>query len=142
LFGVLLGGADPKKGGGRVGELDEEMVYEPRVGDVFTLGTTSWRIEDITRDRVLVSPAPGVPGRLPFWKGDQLGRPLELGRAVGAFLREIGGLTPERAHERLESAGLDRWATDNVLSYLAEQRQSCGHVPDDRTIVVERFRDE
>lgn len=75
LFGVFLAGADPKKGGGRVGELDEEMVYESRVGDVFTLGTTSWRIEDITRDRVLVSPAPGVPGRLPFWKGDQLGRP-------------------------------------------------------------------
>lgn len=94
LFGVFLAGADPKKGGGRVGELDEEMVYESRVGDVFTLGTTSWRIEDITRDRVLVSPAPGVPGRLPFWKGDQLGRPLELGRALGAFLRELGGLSP------------------------------------------------
>ncbi|GAA3497575.1 hypothetical protein GCM10019016_046780 [Streptomyces prasinosporus] len=93
LFGVFLAGADPKKGGGRVGELDEEMVYESRVGDVFTLGTSSWRIEDITRDRVLVSPAPGVPGRLPFWKGDQLGRPLELGRAVGAFLREIGSLS-------------------------------------------------
>lgn len=75
LFGVFLAGADPKKGGGRVGELDEEMVYESRVGDVFTLGTSSWRIEDITRDRVLVSPAPGVPGRLPFWKGDQLGGP-------------------------------------------------------------------
>ncbi|MCC3769483.1 ATP-dependent helicase [Streptomyces sp. UNOC14_S4] len=142
LFGVFLAGADPKKGGGRVGELDEEMVYESRVGDVFTLGTTSWRIEDITRDRVLVSPAPGVPGRLPFWKGDQLGRPLELGRALGAFLREIGGLSPGRARERLTAAGLDAWAAENVLSYLAEQRQACGHVPDDRTVVVERFRDE
>ncbi len=142
LFGVFLAGADPKKGGGRVGELDEEMVYESRVGDVFTLGTTSWRIEDITRDRVLVSPAPGVPGRLPFWKGDQLGRPLELGRALGAFLREIGGMSSEDARSRLLAAGLDTWAADNVLSYIGEQRAACGHVPDDRTILVERFRDE
>ncbi|MEU0742314.1 ATP-dependent helicase [Streptomyces sp. NPDC006134] len=142
LFGVFLAGADPKKGGGRVGELDEEMVYESRVGDVFTLGTTSWRIEDITRDRVLVSPAPGVPGRLPFWKGDQLGRPLELGRALGAFLREVGSLPKEDARLRLLAAGLDAWAAGNVLSYLDEQREACGHVPDDRTIVVERFRDE
>ncbi|MEU5811648.1 ATP-dependent helicase [Streptomyces sp. NPDC047718] len=142
LFGVFLAGADPKKGGGRVGELDEEMVYESRVGDVFTLGTTSWRIEDITRDRVLVSPAPGVPGRLPFWKGDQLGRPLELGRAVGAFLRELGALSAQDARLRLLAAGLDGWAAENVLAYLAEQREACGHVPDDRTVVVERFRDE
>ncbi|MBD0744712.1 ATP-dependent helicase [Streptomyces sp. CBMA152] len=142
LFGVFLAGSDPKKGGGRVGELDEEMVYESRVGDVFTLGTTSWRIQDITRDRVLVLPAPGVPGRLPFWKGDQLGRPLELGRALGAFLREVGSLTPEDARLRLLSAGLDAWAADNVLAYLDEQRRACGHVPDDRTILVERFRDE
>ncbi|MCF3120700.1 ATP-dependent helicase [Streptomyces arenae] len=142
LFGVFLAGADPKKGGGRVGELDEEMVYESRVGDVFTLGTSSWRIEDITRDRVLVSPAPGVPGRLPFWKGDQLGRPLELGRALGAFLREVGALTQEDARARLLAAGLDPWAADNVLAYLTEQREACGHIPDDRTIVVERFRDE
>ncbi|MEV6551415.1 ATP-dependent helicase [Streptomyces sp. NPDC051597] len=142
LFGVFLAGSDPKKGGGRVGELDEEMVYESRVGDVFTLGTTSWRIEDITRDRVLVSPAPGVPGRLPFWKGDQLGRPLELGRALGAFLREVGSLSAEDARLRLLSAGLDAWAADNVIAYLDEQRRACGHVPDDRTILVERFRDE
>lgn len=142
LFGVFLAGADAKAGGRRVGELDEEMVYESRVGDVFTLGTTSWRIEDITRDRVLVTPAPGVPGRLPFWKGDQLGRPLELGRALGAFLREIGGLTPEDARARLAAAGLDELAVGNVLAYLSEQRSACGHVPDDRTIVVERFRDE
>ncbi|MFF8386247.1 DEAD/DEAH box helicase [Streptomyces kanasensis] len=142
LFGVFLAGADPKRGGGRVGELDEEMVYESRVGDVFTLGTSSWRIEDITRDRVLVSPAPGVPGRLPFWKGDQLGRPLELGRALGAFLREIGSLTPQDARLRLTAAGLDAWASENVLGYLDEQRRACGHVPDDRTILVERFRDE
>ncbi|MGW1209616.1 ATP-dependent helicase [Streptomyces sp. NPDC002499] len=142
LFGVFLAGSDPKKGGGRVGELDEEMVYESRVGDVFTLGTSSWRIEDITRDRVLVSPAPGVPGRLPFWKGDQLGRPLELGRAVGQFLREVGSLPKDDARLRLLAAGLDTWASDNVISYLDEQREACGHIPDDRTIVVERFRDE
>ncbi|MFC1434597.1 ATP-dependent helicase [Streptacidiphilus sp. N1-3] len=142
LFGVFLAGQDPKKGGGRVGELDEEMVYESRVGDVFTLGTSSWRIEDITHDRVLVSPAPGVPGKLPFWHGDSLGRPLELGRAVGAFLRELGGLSPADATLRLLGAGLDDWAASNLLSYLDEQRKATGHLPDDRTIVVERFRDE
>ncbi len=142
LFGVFLAGADPKKGGGRVGELDEEMVYESRVGDVFTLGTTTWRIEDITRDRVLVTPAPGVPGRLPFWRGDQLGRPLELGRALGAFLREIGSLSREQAEQRLAASGMDALAIGNLLAYLGEQREAAGHVPDDRTIVVERFRDE
>ncbi|MDH6127695.1 ATP-dependent helicase [Kitasatospora sp. GP82] len=142
LFGVFIAGTDPKKGGGRVGELDEEMVYESRVGDVFTLGTTSWRIEEITHDKVLVTPAPGIPGRLPFWKGDTLGRPLELGRAVGAFVRELGALLPEEATARLRAAGLDDWASGNLLTYLAEQRAACGHLPDDRTIVVERFRDE
>ncbi|MEV7025921.1 ATP-dependent helicase, partial [Kitasatospora sp. NPDC093558] len=142
LFGVFIAGTDPKKGGGRVGELDEEMVYESRVGDVFTLGTTSWRIEEITHDKVLVTPAPGVPGRLPFWKGDTLGRPLELGRALGAFTRELGALDPAAATERLKRAGLDDWAAGNLLDYLAEQRTACGHLPDDRTIVVERFRDE
>ncbi|GAB7180733.1 ATP-dependent helicase [Kitasatospora sp. Ki12] len=151
LFGVFIAGSDASdaktggksgKGGGRVGELDEEMVYESRVGDVFTLGTTSWRIEDITHDKVLVTPAPGVPGRLPFWKGDTLGRPLELGRALGAFTRELGALEPAAATERLKRAGLDDWAAANLLDYLAEQRAACGHLPDDRTIVVERFRDE
>ncbi|MFF2044689.1 ATP-dependent helicase [Kitasatospora sp. NPDC058170] len=142
LFGVFIAGADPKKGGGRVGELDEEMVYESRVGDVFTLGTTSWRIQEITHDKVLVTPAPGVPGRLPFWKGDTLGRPLELGRALGAFTRELGALQPEAATARLRAAGLDDWAAGNLLDYLARQRTACGHLPDDRTIVVERFRDE
>ncbi|MDH6136113.1 ATP-dependent Lhr-like helicase [Kitasatospora sp. MAA4] len=142
LFGVFIVGSDPKKGGGRVGELDEEMVYESRVGDVFTLGTSSWRIQEITHDKVMVTPAPGVPGRLPFWKGDSLGRPLELGRALGAFVRELGALPEPAARERLLAAGLDDWAADNLLAYLAEQRQAAGHLPDDRTIVVERFRDE
>jgi ATP-dependent helicase Lhr and Lhr-like helicase len=138
LFGVFLVGEKSS----RVGELDEEMVYESRVGDVFTLGSTSWRIEDITHDRVLVSPAPGQPGRLPFWKGDALGRPVELGRALGAFVREVGGLTPAKARARVLASGLDTWATDNLLGYLAEQREATGHLPDDRTIVIERFRDE
>ncbi|WP_460628370.1 Lhr family helicase [Intrasporangium mesophilum] len=140
LYAVFLASGDGP--GRRVGELDEEMVYESRVGDVFTLGTSSWRIEDITHDRVLVTPAPGQAGRLPFWKGDQQGRPAELGRAVGAFVREIVGLGPERARDRVRAAGLDEWAADNLIGYLGEQREATRHVPDDRTIVVERFRDE
>ncbi|MBO2459740.1 Lhr family helicase [Actinomadura violacea] len=138
LFGVFLVGEKSS----RVGELDEEMVYESRVGDVFVLGASSWRIEDITPDRVLVSPAPGQPGKLPFWHGDALGRPAELGRALGAFTRELAGLPAEAAHERVTSAGLDAWAAGNLVSYLGEQRDATGHVPDDRTMVVERFRDE
>jgi ATP-dependent Lhr-like helicase len=140
LYAVFL--ATGEGPGRRVGELDEEMVYESRVGDLFTLGTSTWRIEDITHDRVLVTPAPGQPGRLPFWKGDSLGRPAELGRAVGAFVREVEALTPDAARTRVMAAGLDDWAADNLLTYLREQREATGHVPDDRTIVVERFRDE
>ncbi|HYN28990.1 MAG TPA: DEAD/DEAH box helicase [Dermatophilaceae bacterium] len=140
LYAVFL--ASGEGPGRRVGELDEEMVYESRVGDLFTLGTSTWRIEDITHDRVLVTPAPGLPGRLPFWKGDSLGRPAELGRAVGAFVREVAGLPPDAARQRVRRAGLDEWATDNLLGYLTEQREATRHLPDDRTIVVERFRDE
>jgi ATP-dependent Lhr-like helicase len=144
LFGVFLAGANEatRGAGRRVGELDEEMVYESRVGDVFTLGSSSWRIEDITHDRVLVTPAPGQPGRLPFWKGDSQGRPAELGRALGAFVRQLGRLDAAQARERVQAGGLDEWATDNLLEYLSEQKQATGHLPDDRTIVVERFRDE
>ncbi|WP_344598298.1 ATP-dependent helicase [Actinomadura vinacea] len=138
LFGVFLVGEKSS----RVGELDEEMVYESRVGDVFVLGASSWRIEDITPDRVLVSPAPGQPGKLPFWHGDTLGRPAELGRALGAFTRELAGMGADAARERVSAAGLDEWAAANLVSYLAEQREATGHVPDDRTLVVERFRDE
>ncbi|GGL26689.1 ATP-dependent helicase [Phycicoccus endophyticus] len=140
LYGVFL--ATGEGPGRRVGELDEEMVYESRVGDLFTLGTSTWRIEDITHDRVLVTPAPGLPGRLPFWKGDSLGRPAELGRAVGEFVREVGALSDDAAHERVMAAGLDAWAAENLLTYLREQREATGHLPDDRTVVVERFRDE
>ncbi len=143
LYGVFLAGAqDSARAGRRVGELDEEMVYESRVGDVFTLGSSSWRIEDITHDQVLVTPAPGQPGKLPFWHGDSLGRPAELGRAVGGFVRELAALSPAKARARVAAAGLDEWAADNLLAYLTEQRAATGHLPDDRTIVVERFRDE
>jgi ATP-dependent Lhr-like helicase len=142
LFGVFLMSGAGETGGRRVGELDEEMVYESRVGDVFLLGSSSWRIEDITHDRVLVTPAPGQPGKMPFWKGDAPGRPLELGRALGAFLREVGSATPEAGLERARAAGLDEWGAANLQAYLAEQKQATGHLPDDRTLLVERFRDE
>ncbi|MEU7481033.1 ATP-dependent helicase [Lentzea sp. NPDC042327] len=128
--------------GSRVGELDEEMVYESRVGDTFLLGTSSWRVEDITHDRVIVVPAPGQPARMPFWKGDAPGRPLELGRAMGKFLREVSTMEDAAARARAASAGLDEWATDNLLAYLGEQREATRHVPNDRTVLVERFRDE
>lgn len=140
LFGVFL--ASGEGPGRRVGELDEEMVYESRVGDVFLLGSSSWRIEDITHDRVLVTPAPGEVGKMPFWKGDQPGRPVELGRALGAFLRELASSSPDDAAARARAAGLDEWGTSNLLTYLAEQREATHHLPDDRTILVERFRDE
>ncbi|MBW0109671.1 ATP-dependent helicase [Pseudonocardia sp. KRD-182] len=141
LFTVMTpGGADGA--GSRVGELDEEMVYESRVGDTFLLGTSSWRVEDITHDRVIVTPAPGVPARMPFWKGESIGRPLELGRAVGAFVREMSALDTVDARARAAAAGLDEWAIDNLLAYLHEQRDATRHVPSDRTVLVERFRDE
>ncbi|WP_436527084.1 Lhr family helicase [Actinoplanes sp. HUAS TT8] len=139
MFGVFLAGSERAS---RVGELDEEMVYESRVGDVFLLGSTSWRIEDITPDRVLVSPAPGAPARMPFWKGDSPGRPIELGRAIGARLRALTKAGDEGATTALRESGLDEWAAANLVNYLREQREATRHLPDDRTIVVERFRDE
>nr|WP_296068848.1 ATP-dependent helicase [uncultured Actinoplanes sp.] len=139
MFGVFLAGSERAS---RVGELDEEMVYESRVGDVFLLGSTSWRIEDITPDRVLVSPAPGAPARMPFWKGDALGRPVELGRAIGAQLRSLVRADEEKATAALRASGLDEWAAGNLLAYLNEQREATRNLPDDRTVVVERFRDE
>ena len=141
LFGVFMVGGDQATGR-RVGELDEEMVYESRVGDVFALGATSWRIQEITHDRVLVLPAFGEPGRLPFWKGDGLGRPAELGAAIGAFLREVSALTPADAQARCAAAGLDARAVSNLLAFLDEQRAATRYLPTDRTLVVERFRDE
>jgi ATP-dependent Lhr-like helicase len=142
-FGVFLPAADQAaRAPRRVGELDEEMVYESRVGDVFVLGASSWRIEDITPDRVLVLPAPGQPGKLPFWHGDTPGRPAELGKALGAKVRELAALPEEAAVASLTASGLDALAAGNLVSYLSDQRAATGHVPDDRTLVVERFRDE
>ena len=138
LFGVFLA----TEGGARVGELDEEMVYESRPGDTFVLGTSSWLIEDISHDRVLVTPAPGVGGQMPFWRGDAPGRPIELGRALGRFVREVTHASDSARAARLASAGLDRLAASNLMQYLGEQKDATGTVPDDRTIVVERFRDE
>ncbi len=133
LYGVHL------PDGRRVGELDEEMVYEARPGQTFLLGATTWRIEEITRDRVIVTPAPGAPGAVPFWKGDGIGRPAELGRAIGAFSREAVAREPA---ELAAEYDLDPRAANNLVTYLREQQQATRVVPSDETIVVERFRDE
>ncbi len=138
MFGVFL--AD---GGGRVGELDEEMVYEARAGQTFLLGASTWRIEEITRDRVLVTPAPGLPGAVPFWKGEGVGRPYELGCKIGAASRELSALGEAKAVARLRGDfHLDERAARNLLTFLEEQRAATGAIPSDRTVVVERFRDE
>ncbi|MGD0374064.1 MAG: DEAD/DEAH box helicase [Streptosporangiaceae bacterium] len=145
LFGVFLAGGTRDASGRhsrRVGELDEEMVYESRVGDVFVLGASSWRIEDITADQVLVSAAPGQPGRLPFWHGDAAGRPAELGAAIGRYCRELGAASEPEATARLRADGLDELAAANLVGYLGAQRDATGYLPDDRTLVMERFRDE
>jgi ATP-dependent Lhr-like helicase len=138
LYAVHLG-----ENGPRIGELDEEMVYEARRGETFTLGASSWRIEAITRDRVVVSPAPGEPGKTPFWRGDGPGRPLELGRALGRFAREISEMGREDALSRLtERSRLEEASAAQLLGYLEEQREQGGSIPTDRNIVVEKFRDE
>jgi len=142
LYGVFLAGGS-RKGEARVGELDEEMVFESQPGEVFLLGASSWRIEEITHDRVLVSPAPGEPGKTPFWKGDQVGRPLELGRRIGRLVRELRGLPRSAAMDRLATRhDLDALAAENLLRYLDDQAEATGAVPDDRTVLVERCRDE
>ena len=151
LYPVFLEG-EAGTPGRRVGELDEEMVYELRAGmhgDVVVLGASSWRVADITPNRVFVTPAPGVPGKLPFWKGDAVGRPVELGRAIGAFTREAesdlarGARGRARATERLRrDHDLDQLAAANLLAYLEDEREAAGALPTDRRIVVERFRDE
>jgi ATP-dependent Lhr-like helicase len=140
LFGVFL------PDGTRVGELDEEMVYETRPGETFILGASTWRIEDVSFDRVIVNPAPGEPGKMPYWHGDRLGRPVELGRAVGEFLRTIRERqleSPADAEATLQTRHcLDPLAARNLLAYVSEQVESTGTLPDDRTVVIERFRDE
>src|SRR5881392_263732 len=133
LYGVHL------PDGRRVGELDEEMVYEARPGQTFLLGATTWRIAEITRDRVVVTPAPGVPGAVPFWKGDGVGRPAELGKAIGAFVRDAVSADPAKL---VADYDLDRLAAENLVAYLREQQAATRVVPSDETVVVERFRDE
>src|SRR5829696_7626466 len=140
LFTVYLATDSEKPS--RVGELDEEMVYESRPSDVISLGATSWRITEITHDRVLVIPAPGQPARLPFWRGDGVGRPAELGAAIGKFTGELSGLPREEFADRCAAMGFDDYATDNLWQLLNDQRQATGTVPTDATFVVERFRDE
>ena len=141
LYGVFLSGERSKPI--RVGELDEEMVFEARTGETFVLGASTWRIDEITHDRVLVSPAPGEPGKMPFWHGDQAGRPLEFGRRIGALVRELRDMPRSAAVTRLtREHDLDQLAAENVMRYLADQEVATEQVPDDRTIVVERVRDE
>jgi ATP-dependent Lhr-like helicase len=141
LYGVFLVGAGP--GSARVGELDEEMVFESRPGETFVLGASSWRIEEITHDRVLVSPAPGEPGKMPFWKGDRAGRPLEFGLAIGKLMRDLLRLPPAAGIERLtRDHDLDALAAENLLQYLRDQMAAARAVPDATTILVERVRDD
>ncbi len=141
LYGVFLSGEHKKPV--RVGELDEEMVFESRVGEVFLLGASTWRIDEITHDRVLVSPAPGRPGKMPFWHGDLAGRPLEFGRRIGALVRELRALPPNAAISRLaREHDLDTQAAENLLTFLADQAAATTVVPDDRTVVIERIRDD
>jgi ATP-dependent Lhr-like helicase len=143
LYGVFLAGQSEGKTSRRVGELDEEMVFETRTGEVFVLGASSWRVEEITHDKVLVSPAPGEPGKMPFWHGDRPGRPLEFGQVVGKLARELAAAPPAQAEERLrEQHGLDERAAKNLVQYLREQVEVTGEVPSDRTVVVERYVDE
>jgi len=141
LYGVFLAGAE--KAVARVGELDEEMVFEARAGETFVLGASTWRIEQITHDRVTVSPAPGEPGKMPFWKGEGPGRPIELGMAIGKLARELRAAAPEASLARLQrDHGLDHRAAENLLQYLDDQQRAVDAVPDDRTVLIERSADE
>jgi ATP-dependent helicase Lhr and Lhr-like helicase len=141
LYGVFLSGTESKPV--RVGELDEEMVFESRTGDTFILGASTWRIDEITHDRVLVSPAPGQPGKMPFWHGDNAGRPLEFGRRIGQLVRELRDMPRNAALSRLiREHDLDTMAAENLIRFLADQEIATTVVPDDRTIVIERTRDE
>lgn len=142
MFSVILPEGEEQAGSRRVGELDEEMVYESRVNDIITLGATSWRIQQITHDQVLVVPAPGRPARLPFWRGEGVGRSADSGASLGLFLRHLSAASPADAQEQLRTLGLDARAVTNLLALLAEQRAVTGVLPDDRTLLIERCRDE
>lgn len=141
LYGVFLAHGDGRSK--RVGELDEEMVFEIHPGEVFLLGASSWRVLDITNDRVLVSSAPGEPGRMPFWRGDSPGRPVDFGEAIGKLARELTELPAEQASQQLEEEhSMTNPAATNLVAYLHDQRTATGVVPGDKTIVVESFIDE
>jgi ATP-dependent Lhr-like helicase len=141
LYGVFLAGGDKKQA--RVGELDEEMVFECRVGETFILGASTWRIEEISHDKVMVSPAPGQPGKMPFWHGDQASRPLEVGLRIGKMVRELRALPAGAAMDRLvRHHALQPQAAQNLLAYLEDQAQATTAVPDDQTVIIERCRDE
>lgn len=142
MFSVILPEGEEQAGSRRVGELDEEMVYESRVNDIITLGATSWRIQQITHDQVLVVPAPGRPARLPFWRGEGIGRSADSGASLGMFLRQLNAASPDDARQQLRALGLDARAVTNLLALLAEQRATTGVLPDDRTLLIERCRDE
>lgn len=142
MFSVILPEGEEQAGSRRVGELDEEMVYESRVNDIITLGATSWRIQQITHDQVLVIPAPGRPARLPFWRGEGIGRSADSGASLGMFLRHLNSASPDAAQQQLHALGLNARAVTNLLALLAEQRVATGVLPDDRTLLIERCRDE
>jgi ATP-dependent Lhr-like helicase len=142
LYGVFLAGAE-RNTSARVGELDEEMVFEARPGETFVLGASTWRIEEITHDRVLVTPAPGEPGKMPFWKADSAQRTVPFGEAIGKLVREISAMKPKEAIARLvKQHDLDELAAGNFLQYLDDQRAATGSIPDDRTVIVERVLDD
>jgi ATP-dependent Lhr-like helicase len=141
LYGVFLASDDTKKSR-RVGELDEEMVFEAREGEIFILGASSWRIEEITPDRVLVTPAPGMPGKMPFWRGDGLGRSVELGKGIGALLRKVSRANDDAAERMLTDGGLDTRAAKNLVRYVRDQDEAPNEVPTDQRLVIEHFLDE
>jgi ATP-dependent helicase Lhr and Lhr-like helicase len=149
MTAVISGGTIPDRGlytvnladRTRLGELDEEFVHESRVGDVFQLGSSTWRINTIEHDRVIVTPAPGAPARMPFWHGEFMARSIELSRRVGALRRE-SSVSQASDEEFAAEHECDVSSATTLRSYVAEQRAATGVVPDDRTFVVEHFRDE
>ncbi|GJL47941.1 ATP-dependent helicase [Citrobacter farmeri] len=139
MFSVLLPEGDEQAGSRRVGELDEEMVYESRVNDIITLGASSWRIQQITRDQVIVVPAPGRSARLPFWRGEGVGRPAELGERIGDFIHTMSG---DNAELRLSPRLRDDNVLSNIKGLIDDQKNATGVLPWSRHLVLERCRDE
>ena len=148
MTAVISGGTIPDRGlytvnlpdRTRLGELDEEFVHESRMGDVFQLGSSTWRIAAIEHDRVVVTPAPGTPARMPFWHGEYMARSLMLSHRVGALRRQLASAPSEE--ELRDQYGCDAATANSLIKYIAAQRAATGIVPDDRNIVIEQFRDE